>query len=140
MMRYFIKNASSVIEVISREETATAWLTLSEDGIVRILFKKSVEVDLPAQDENHAAFIRICGDKKRPVIYRTQDYVNFTKEARERSVLLEKTSPILASAMIPQNFGYKLLADLYIRINKPGIPTKVFSTEEEAVAWLRSLT
>ena len=43
----------------------------------------------------------------------------------------------LAEAFVIRNLSQRILANFYLRIFRPGCPTEVFSTEEDAEKWIR---
>ena len=65
--------------------------------------------------------------------------VNITKEARDNAVKIEDQSSLGASAVIVNNLAYKLIANFYMRFNKPKRPFKTFSNEKDAIEWLLTL-
>ena len=112
-------------------------MELLDDGIVCVIFKKGSVVDIKEQDENLNAFVELAGAQKRPILYRAEHNVTFTREARERAPELEKRTPVSASAFLANNLAYKLMADFYIKFNKPFVPSKTFRKEDEAIKWLK---
>jgi hypothetical protein len=42
-----------------------------------------------------------------------------------------------AEAFVVKNLGQRILANFYLRIARPSCPTEVFTTEEEAVKWVK---
>ena len=61
-----------------------------------------------------------------------------TKEARDHSAELEKTYPGIASAVIADNLAYKIIANFYLKLNKPKTPYKVFNNIDSAEVWLKT--
>lgn len=43
----------------------------------------------------------------------------------------------IAEAFVVKNLGQRILANFYLRISRPACPTEVFTTEEEAVQWVK---
>jgi hypothetical protein len=69
-------------------------------------------------------------------MFDAMDNVTITKEARENAIKLEEKSPSYASAAIANSLPYRLIANFYLKFNKPGIPFRLFRKEEEALEWL----
>ncbi len=44
-----------------------------------------------------------------------------------------------ATAVVVDTLAYKLIANFYLKFNKPKRPYKVFSKEEEAIKWLKTI-
>lgn len=45
----------------------------------------------------------------------------------------------VADALVVRSLSEKLIANFYIRINKPKIPTRLFNNEESAIKWLQKM-
>ena len=61
------------------------------------------------------------------------------KEARELSCSLEGSEFKKADAFVINSLPQKIIANLVMKTSTPTVPTKFFSTLEEAESWLRSL-
>ena len=84
------------------------------------------------------AYDVLLNDKKYPIIHFLGKNASFTKGTREFSVTSRGTQYSLAEAYVFSSLPHRLLANSYLKINKPTIPTKFFSKEEDAVKWLKS--
>ncbi len=51
---------------------------------------------------------------------------------------MENRSPVAATAVIVNSVPYTLIANFYLKFNKPKHPYKVFKNRNEALAWLKS--
>jgi hypothetical protein len=89
------------------------------------------------QEKLYHLYIEICQGKKYGFIFDAMDNVTITKEARENATKLEKTSPSYATAAVANSLPYRLIANFYLKFNKPGIPFKIFRNQEDAVVWLK---
>ncbi len=61
------------------------------------------------------------------------------KDARQRGASQEMVELNSAIAIIAKSLANRLLGNFYIHVDKPDVPSKMCSSEEEAVAWLNSL-
>jgi hypothetical protein len=43
----------------------------------------------------------------------------------------------VAEAIVVKNLGQRIIANFYLRISRPACPTEVFTTEEEAITWVK---
>lgn len=119
-------------------ETDEAIVHLRADGILHITFKEETEIDVALQDKMILIYRELCGDKKRPFLYSGIGDVSITKEGREYSSQLEDVFPAIAAAVIADNIAYKLIANFYLKINKPKTPYKVFNDISSAEEWLKT--
>lgn len=83
-------------------------------------------------------YIELCGNKFHPFIFEADEYVTVTKEARDNALSLEEKSPVGLSAVIVKSLAHKLIADFYMKFNKPRRPYKVFKDFNEGINWLKS--
>ncbi len=128
----------SIITNIKEIDSKEASIVLKSNGIVYVLFKDDCVLDIDLQFRLLDSYNEITSGKLMPFIFLAAENVMITKEARDNATSLESISPIGASAVIVNNLAYKLIANFYIRFNKPKRPFKSFSNEKEAVTWLKS--
>lgn len=113
-----------------------AEITLDELGIIRVNYLTGSVIDVPEKKELFKAYQEITNDVKSLFIFKAQNNVNFTKEAKKYSIRIEPLQPFMAIAVIADNLAYQILADFYFKIYKPKVAYKVFKSEEKAIEWL----
>lgn len=59
-------------------------------------------------------------------------------EVRNYLVQPQRAERVRADALVINNLPHRLLADFYLKFNRPDIPTRFFSSEEEAREWLKT--
>jgi len=111
-------------------------LGMREDGIAYFFLKDNIEITVELQAHFVKAYNELTNGSPYPIVYEPGENCNITKEARENAILLEHLSPILATAIIAPNSIYQLIANFYIKFNKPKRPYKVFKKMDEAINWL----
>lgn len=109
---------------------------LREDGIVQINVKENVEIGEKQCRELISVYENILENKKYPLLHMVGNYVTMDKEAREFSSSEEGLKFSKAEAYVIHSLPHKILANFYVKVNKPLVPTKFFGTKQEAVAWL----
>jgi hypothetical protein len=110
------------------------------NGIVYLLFKDDCTLDIDLQMRLLEHYHDMTGGKLMPFVVMAAENVTITKEARDNAVKIEDISMIGASAVIVTSLPYKLIANFYLKFNKPKRPFKVFSNEDDGIAWLKTLT
>jgi len=108
-----------------------------ENGIGHMHFKDHITMDVAEQMEHLENLKKITEGKPTPFVVTAGEGVTITKEARDNAILIEDLSPLCATAVIVQNFAYKLIADFYLKVNKPKQPYKVFSDTDKAYEWCK---
>lgn len=119
--------------------TSTAEVTLRSDGIVMTRIDAGVQQSLDQARENLATTIATCAGKRRPLLVDISRCRPLEPEVRHYytgEVLVES---FLALALLVEAtpFG-RTMGNIYLRVARPGIPTRLFAGEEQAIAWLRS--
>ena len=114
-------------------------LQLKSNDIVYVLFKDDCTLDIPLQLRLLDYYRDITKGKLMRFIFLAAENVSITKEARDNAILIEDQSMVGASALIINNLAYKIIANFYMKVNKPKRPLKAFGNEEDAIEWLKKL-
>ncbi|MEO6901735.1 MAG: hypothetical protein ABI315_01110 [Bacteroidia bacterium] len=125
------------MKIISQIETTVALISLDENGIVHVHYKSYALYDVAQQLENKEAIYQLVGTRATPFLITSGENVIFTKSARENALKIEPTSPVCASAIVIENLAYRLVAEFYIKIQKPKKPHKIFTNREKAYEWCK---
>lgn len=124
------------VHILHTLNTKEALIQLRSDGIIKVIFNSNVTIDIPEQEKLNQTYLELCKGEKYLFLFEAMDNVNFTKEARENAILLEEKFPAIAYGAIVKNLPNRLVANFYMKVNKPKIPFKAFKIEEEAIEWL----
>lgn len=76
------------------------------------------------------------GHKDFPLLVYTNKVKHITKEAREYLASEEGCQKIKSCAILTNSIVTKVIANFFIQINKPPVPTKLFTNEASARQWL----
>jgi hypothetical protein len=112
-------------------------VTLRPDGIIHTHFFHQMEIDV-----NHVKEInQVCGELtqgRRVPMMIDGDTLTVPSEEARRFVADKDSNPYsLAEAFIVKSLPQKLIANFFMRFNKPGRPTRMFMKQEEAITWLK---
>jgi hypothetical protein len=127
------------IKIIKTIEFSEAVLCLREDGIVQVFYNNNTVLDIPLQLKMADAFNEIASGIPSLFIFEAGEGVHITKEARDNALKLEDSTPIKASAVIADNLAYRMIANFFLKVQKPKGKYRVVANLEEAVKWLKSL-
>jgi len=122
---------SNSIEV----RTQTIWLT--DEGIVHTKLKPHIEVDGADAEEAVRAIGSLCSGKKRPVFVDMSEIKFMSREARTYFAGSETANVESAAALMIRSPLTKAIANFFLGLNKPRFPTRSFTSEAEALTWLR---
>lgn len=122
---------------MKKHTTSKAEITYNTDNIIRIKIFQGNELEEKDIKEIIKRCDEITGKKRHLVLLDGRGDVTATKEAREYGGNhISKTR--IAEAILVETTANKLMANVYVSYNKPRIPTKIFTVEEEALKWLKS--
>jgi hypothetical protein len=61
---------------------------------------------------------------------------DLSPEARKVAADKKNSANIIASAIVVKWLAQRLIANVFIEVNKPSYPNRVFNDEQKAVKWL----
>jgi hypothetical protein len=118
-------------------ETKGARLWLGEDGIFRSVTKPNAEISLEQARQLLEAHKKITGSKKTPVFTDIRMIKSMSRAARVQLAGKEAEKIHSALAILTNSPLNKLFGNLFMSFNKPRFPTRIFTSEEEAIGWLK---
>lgn len=118
--------------------TATAQIELDPDGIVTIRIREGAAQSLADARENLTVTIDECGGIRRPLLVDITRCLPLEPEVRHfySGEILVASFLALGLLIEASPFG-AMMGNVYLRIARPGIPTRLFTREVDAMAWLR---
>jgi hypothetical protein len=118
-------------------ETRTARIALNEHGVVSVRINDGALQSLADADENLAAAVAETGGRRRPLLIDIRRARPLDADARHHYSGQTLVDAFLALALLVEAspFG-RMFGNVYLRIAKPGVPTRLFSDETEAAEWL----
>ena len=114
-------------------------LKIREDGILHIdicpddIFTREDLIDVLIGAK------QLGNGKKLANLITVGAYTTADKETREMSVQPGYCKYRIADAFVVTTLSQSIVANFYLKVNKPPIPTHFFKTEEEAVKWLHKI-
>ena len=121
----------------TEEIIRAARLWLGDDGIVRIIWGPGAEVTLEDARESMAAYLKINEGRKRPLLVDTKTMKSLARGARQFYAGEEAAQVASAVALIVDTPVSKVLGNFYLGISNPLLPTRLFTSEDEALQWLK---
>jgi hypothetical protein len=109
-----------------------------DERILHIYFFEHVEIDLSDVKEIYNTGITLSGGKPYCALAHLNNSPASTPEARAFGATEAYAKFRLADALLTDSLSMKLIANSYIKFNKPVVPTKMFTTEREAIEWLKT--
>jgi hypothetical protein len=122
----------------NRIENDKLIISVRHDGIIHVCYKQGVTITSALLLELHVLYVDACQGGNPPFLFSFEDYVSITKDGRERAKTQEKVFPGCAIAVLADTVAYQLMANFYLKVNRPNIPTLVFKDSRKAIEWLRT--
>ena len=118
-------------------KTRTAVIEILEDRIVVARLGDRVQTIDDAR-ENFAACARLAAPDRKPFLADIRDAKPLMPEVR-RVYMGESLVAFAAMAMLVRATPLgRTMGNVYLKIARPAIPTKLFAQESKALAWLRA--
>ena len=116
-------------------ETSIGKMWLDEEGIIRVKMNAGSVIELEEVKEVVAARSTLSKGKKRPLLVDIRALRSVSAEAR--SYFAGEEEAVCAIAGIIGSPLSRIISNFFLGLNKPSYPFKLFTSEEEALKWLR---
>lgn len=120
-------------------KTDSFTIRLLSDNIIETIVHDNTSLDVPEIREIKRINMELTDGKPYGVLVDSGMITSITSEARELSASEEFKQNTVAKALFARSIGHHLVARIYLKINRPAIKTKSFSTREEALEWLEEV-
>jgi hypothetical protein len=126
------------VEIVSKAVVVPYYLYLRSDGImyIRISSEKDESVELVKKMVEKMG--EMVNYRQAPMLARHEEFALPGKENRDYWATKEACPYSKADAFIINSVAMKLIANFYLKINKPERPTRMFTNEKEAIRWLKT--
>ena len=120
-------------------ETRTARVERTPAGIVVTRIKAGVKQVVSDAVENLSISAQASNGKLAPLLVDIREAAALDAEPRHyyTGKRLDDSFSAFALLVVIGAFG-KMMGNIYLRVAKPGIPARLFTSEEEALRWLES--
>src|SRR5690349_4358430 len=119
--------------MVTPVETRTYLIWLEDDGIVRVTAKPHVTITLEDAKVCVRTIREVCGGKLTPSLVDITGIVEIDREARlyfagEETAKVEAAAALLINSPVARAIG-----NFFMGLNKPILPTRLFTSEAEAL-------
>lgn len=87
-------------------------------------------------EELNNALERLVGKNRHPMLILVGKHSSISKDGREFAATEESTRFSLAEAYVIRNVAQRIVGNFYIRMDKPPVPTRLFTDPALAEKWL----
>ncbi len=117
-------------------ETSVAYISLLENGIIRIKTKDDIFMEPHHLDENYQAYRQLIPEGKICFLVVLGKGNSVSKEGRKKMASVESSVYKKATVFVSRSLAYRLLVNVHIRATRNTHPVKIFQNEEAATEWL----
>jgi hypothetical protein len=117
--------------------TETALVDLGPDGVLSVRIRTNAAQSLVHARENLSAALEVGAGQRRPLLIDISEAVPLDAEVRHyySGQVLVDGFTALAMVIHASPLG-RMMGNVYLRVAKPGIPTRLFAEPSHARAWL----
>ena len=119
-------------------EVRTQFIWRDGDGIIRVKIKPHIDLNLADAQEALRAIDGLCEGRKRPVLVDITEIKSMDREARVFFAGPETAQVESAAALVVRSPLTRAIGNFFMGLNKPLFPTRLFTSEAEALSWLKS--
>ena len=134
-----------VSAVKNKEVSIVAWeicgaftVKLRSDGILHSHTSSAIDFDVESLKQFNVVMAKMLNNQKAPLLITLDEFAIPPDDTRDFWAKQESCPLALADAYVAVNLGHKIIGSAYLKFNKPGRPTKIFTNKEDAVEWLKT--
>lgn len=116
-------------------ETRVFYTWLDNEGFCRTEVKPMAEINVDDARENTVAVKTVSKGQIYPIIVDLKQIKSISKEARDHFAMGNREPGVSAIAMVIKSPLSVVIANFFLGLNKPSVPTRMFSTCEAAIQW-----
>src|ERR1700739_1495159 len=126
-------------KIIDKLELPHTKIEMRDDGIIQFFYADHAHFTMKETMELEVAVEKMTKGVIHKSLRIAGKFTNLDTEVMKYLSRGRGTLFTLADSFVIHSLAQKILANFYLKINKPVLPTKVFNKADEAEAWLQSL-
>src|ERR1700741_57484 len=119
-------------------ETRAFLMTVHDDLLIEFTVKRNTTLQASDVWESRDMSVNHNPGKKFYVLFEGEENADVSADARRAGASQEYTKHVAALALYSQKLHEKIIGNLFLKINKPLVPTKFFDDREKAIEWLKA--
>jgi hypothetical protein len=117
-------------------EVRAGTVQLRDDGVVHFVCREGADLDAQNTLEMFATYRAVAGDGPILVLSDIRGMRSSTSESRALATTDEATALHGAAAVIVGSKLTRMMGNLFLRLNRPAYPTRLFDDLASGLAWL----
>ena len=132
------KHIISKLSVIDEIDIGPMIYRLYEHRIFHAIVKKGEKVTIEMTKKGYD-FLDKHGGGRFYNVYEFKSFAEMDPELRTWAADTSGNNYTHADALVISNLAQKIIANFYVKINKPKMPTKIFTSVEQAFEWIMEI-
>lgn len=120
-------------------ETRAFVMNIHDDLLIEFKVKKNIILQEKDVWESRDLSVNYLPGKKFYVLFESDEDADVSGDARRAGASEEYTKHVAALALFSNKMHEIIIGSLFLKINRPKVPTKFFDNRAEAILWLKSL-
>ena len=117
--------------------TKVAKIWMGEDNIIRIFYFQNVDITLQDAKEILEISMKLNRGKQYPMLIDARQVKSISPKARKYNSGQEASTVYTVAAVLIGSPVSRMIANFVLKFNKPLMPTKLFTDENQAIVWLK---
>ncbi len=119
-------------------ETKAFLMTVHDDLFIEFKVKKNTTLQASDVWESRDMSIQHIPGKKFFVLFEADENADISGDARRAGASDEYTKHVAALALYSTKLHEKIIGNLFLKINRPKVPTQFFDDRDKAIEWLKT--
>jgi hypothetical protein len=119
-------------------ETNAYHMNVHDDLLIEFKVKKNITLQEEDVWKSRDESVEYIPGKKFFVLFEGDENSNISGDARRAGASVKYAEHVAALAIFSNKSYEKIIGSLFLKINKPYVPTRFFDDRDEALAWLKS--
>lgn len=119
-------------------ETNAFNMTIHDDLLIEFKVKRNVKLQENDIWESRDLSVQTFPGKKFLVLFEAEENFDASADARKAGASEEYAKHVAALALYSNKLHETIMGNLFLKINRPRVPTRFFDNRDKALAWLKS--
>lgn len=121
---------------ITKTPYAEYWI---EEGIMHVVWSPNLVITIDIAIEMVEERIRLCKGKALPLLIDIRGLASIDTASRKYFACEKSISITTGGALLVESLVSRLAGNIYITVDKPQRPIKLFTNKDKAIQWLKKL-
>ncbi len=120
-------------------ETAAFKMVIHDNLVKELTIKKDITFEAKDITESLELSVQYLPDAKFFVLFEGEENSEVSIDARRVAASEEYAKHTAALALFSEKFHFSIISNLFLKVNRPKVPTKFFDNRNAALEWLNNM-